>query len=657
MPAANAKSTSARSGARASALGLVPASAHAIDRTRVIAIVRRSVVTIVRASVLPLVLTTVSPAGAVDGLVATTAGPVQGVFDAAARVWAFRGIPYAAPPTGERRFARPDPAAPRSGTLLADTFPEACPQVAGALSGACSDGAAEGTIVGSEDCLALNVLTPAREWPASATRPVMVYIHGGAFEGGCERREETALAAKGDVVLVRIQYRLGLLGFLATEAMAAADPNGSAGNWGVLDMIQALRWVRANIAGFGGDPGNVTVFGESAGGVGVCALLASRLADDLFERAIIQSGHCQIARPLRTTKGSAIDEITQVDIGAAIAAELGCRGTGSAGLACLRSLPSEAIVAIQPELAGLGLGSLQATIDGYVLDEHPLSVLAARGIGDRELVIGSNRDEYSAVAVLDESLAQSIREDYESAVRAGLAGLGQVFRPLPLADLAAELLALYPDPIDPDARIESYSALFGELYGNCPVLDAAARVAGHGGEAFVYHFARRVPNQLPMLAALGAFHSMDLFYVFGNLAGLEALLFEPGPEDDALSDRMIEAWSGFARTGVPATAPPWPAWKAAAPAYFEWDADAADPVRALYRDGRCPPLRALLDSVDRDVDLVPDGADGCARVANASQLDRDRDGRGDRCDRPRLLAGRDRVMRPVRIPSLPFIRR
>jgi len=595
-------------------------------------------------------------AHAQDGRTETTEGTVQGVYDASAGVWEFRGLRYAAPAGGARRFARPEPPAPHDGVLLADDFAPVCPQVAGGLPDACTAGAAPGAVVGDEDCLALNVVTPARDWPPRPTRPVMVYIHGGAFESGCEVRTTPALAARGDVVLVRIQYRVGLLGFLGTEEMAADDAHGSAGNWGILDAIRALEWVRDNAAAFGGDPRNVTVFGESAGGVAVCTLLASPLADGLFRRAIVQSGHCQIARPLRTSPGSALDGATQAQIGSAIVAEIGCPLSGPGQLECLRALPVAAVTGVQPRLAGLGLGSLQATIDGHVLDERPLSVLRARGGDGRALLIGSNRDEYSAVALLDPTLGARIRTDYDGAVRDGLDGIAAILRPIPLAALARDVLALYPDPGDPDARVARYAELFGDLYGNCPVLDAAAAAARDGTAVRVYHFSESVPSPVPQIADLGAFHSLDVFFVFGDLPGLAAALpFTPGAEEQRVADRMMDAWAGFAARGVPRTAPAWPLWTRATERFYEWSAESASaPVRSRYRDGRCVALGRLLASLDRDGDLVADADDNCPGVANASQLDADGDGIGDRCEpcgsAPRVAAPAERAPGRTALP-------
>lgn len=606
-----------------------------------------------------------APAAAAQaGRATTTEGPVQGVYEPQAEVWEFRGLPYASSPTGARRFARPSPPEPRDTLLVADRFAPVCPQVLGSLPDACTAGGTAGAVVGDEDCLALNVVTPARDWPPRPALPVMVYIHGGAFESGCEVRTTPALAARGDVVLVRIQYRLGLLGFLGTEEMAADDAHGSAGNWGILDAIRALEWVRDNAAAFGGDPANVTVFGESAGGVAVCTLLASPLADGLFRRALIQSGHCQIARPLRTAPGSALDGATQAQIGAAIVEEVGCPASGTEQLACLRALPADAITGVQPRLGGLGLGSLQATIDGHVLDERPLSVLARRGGDGRALVIGSNRDEYSALAVLDPVLGARIRADYAGAVRDGLDGIAQIFRPMPLGALATNFLELYPDPGEPEARVASYAELFGDLYGNCPVVAAASAVARDGTDVRVYHFSETVPSPVPQIAALGAFHSLDVPFVFGDLPSLTALSFQPGAEEQRVSGRMMDAWSSFAARGVPRTTPAWPRWTATGERFFEWSAESESaPLRRKYRDGRCAALARLLASIDADGDLVADADDSCPTVANASQLDADGDGIGDRCEpcggAPRLATsatGRTLPLSNVRGPCAPRVR-
>jgi para-nitrobenzyl esterase len=219
------------------------------------------------------------------GLVQTSEGPVQGVMDMASGVWQFKGIPYAAPPVGDLRFARPHPPAAHAGTLMANTFPPACPQTLSLLQTACGNGLPVGAKAGSEDCLALNVYSPVATWPPPSSLPVMIFIHGGSFVTGCTAEpvsDGILLAKTQNAIVVTIQYRLGIFGFLATEELSEEDPDGSAGNWGILDMIEAIRWVNENAAAFGGDSGNITVFGESAGAIGVCALLASPLTDGLF---------------------------------------------------------------------------------------------------------------------------------------------------------------------------------------------------------------------------------------------------------------------------------------------------------------------------------------------------------------------------------------
>lgn len=210
-------------------------------------------------------------------------GPINGVQEGG--VWVYKGIPYAAPPVGELRWKEPQPAEPWKEVRPCTEFGPACPQPS-------SDDQGGFMAVGetSEDCLYLNVWSPA-ETPGERL-PVMVWIHGGAFRTGAGSQAvyDGVNLAEKDVVVVTINYRLGPLGFFAHPLLTEESPNGSSGNYGLLDQVAALEWVERNIASFGGDPDNVTVFGESAGAMSICDLMASPLAEGLFDRAIVQSG-------------------------------------------------------------------------------------------------------------------------------------------------------------------------------------------------------------------------------------------------------------------------------------------------------------------------------------------------------------------------------
>ena len=596
-----------------------------------------------------LVLVTAEDVMAQAGLATTTEGPVQGLLDEESGVWEFRGIPYAAAPVGALRFARPEPPSERTEILVADSFASVCPQPVQGTG--CDEGEPAGAAIGDEDCLALNVFTPAQDWPPAPGRPVMVYIHGGGAETGCARSSTPALAEVGDVVLVSIQYRLGVLGFLGTEEMAAEDPAGSTGNWGMLDMIRALEWVRDNAAAFGGDPENVTVFGQSAGAVSICALLASPLADELFGRAILQSGHCQISRPLGTTPGSSVDGLTKLDLSRRASVALGCEGSGPARLACLRAIPAEEIIATQPALASMGLGSYQPTIDGHLLDDLPLTTLEKRGSGGRSLIVGSTRDETAPLIAIDAGLQSLIGSNYEVAVQLTLESILGIFAPRRLEDAYDRLFAVYPASDDPAENVAQFIRVFGEMSFNCPAVDLADAARGDG--VYVYHFTETVPSTNPVFDGWGAYHALDVPFVLGNFDGLPAP-FVVGAEEEAVSLQMMQAWTSFAWTGRPATAPAWPRWRRGSEAHFEFGATAGASVPSSFRGGRCGRLRSVLRSVDRDLDLVNDEDDNCPRTPNLAQVDSDGDGRGDACDRcaaARLGSSgslEERARRPIR---------
>lgn len=323
--------------------------------------------------------------------VVVDAGTLQGTRDPATGVLAFRGIPYAAPPVDSLRWRPPRPAARWTTLRPADRLGHNCMQ--GQPYGDI-DPYAAGV---SEDCLYLNVATASTSGPP---RPVMVWIHGGGFFagfGGEERHNPTRLAQKGAVV-VTLNYRLGPFGFLAHPAFATESPHQSAGNYGLLDQIAALEWVRHNIARFGGDPARVTIFGESAGGMSVGALIASPLAKGLFQRAILESG---------TGIGVGIvPRDTAQTQGTRFAAALGVTDTGPNAAARLRAVPADTVLqaarAASRARGGEGSPTSWPTVDGWVLPQTVDVALARQGAAGGAatlvpVIVGSNRDEGDAV--------------------------------------------------------------------------------------------------------------------------------------------------------------------------------------------------------------------------------------------------------------------
>jgi para-nitrobenzyl esterase len=307
-------------------------------------------------------------------------GTLEGVVDSTSGVYLFRGVPYAAPPVGELRWKPPQPAKSWSGVRDAKQLGHNCIQHQPYSD---IDPFAAGI---SEDCLYLNVWTSSLDARA-AKKPVLVWIHGGGFFagfGGEERHNGGRLAQKGAVV-VTLNYRLGALGFMAHPAFAAQSPHHAAGNYGLLDQIAALQWVKRNIARFGGDPSRVTIFGESAGGMSVGSLIASPLAKGLFQRAILESG---------TGVGVGIaPRETSAAVARELADSLGVRGSDSDVAPRLRALDPNAVLQASLHLGRQGEPRFWPTVDGWVLP-HPVDSAILTGAANIVPVIaGSNRDE------------------------------------------------------------------------------------------------------------------------------------------------------------------------------------------------------------------------------------------------------------------------
>jgi para-nitrobenzyl esterase len=488
-------------------------------------------------------------------------GTVRGVRDGALRVW--KGIPFAAAPVGERRFAPPRPVAPWRGVVDARDYGPSCPQ---------QDLGPEWLLGGfagpqSEDCLSLNVWA----FDDARVRPVMVFIYGGGFVAGSSAwplYEADRLARAGDVVVVTFNYRLGALGFLTTDALAAASPDGAAGNYGLLDQLAALRWVRDHIAKVGGDPGNVTIFGESAGAISVCALLGAPAADGLFHRAIMQSGMCTL--PLAREAGPLGLPPSRV-AGQRLVADVGCAGARDE-VECLRALPADALVRAS-RLTSIFTGDVAALaatsphVDGVWLREQPLERLR-RGEADVPFLAGSNADEgllFAASAVV------ATRAQLRRAI-AGYVGDA-------LAEPVADLDEARAFPLPSDAWI----AFLGEVTFICPGL-AAARAALGGRPSFTYHFTRA-----PLLTRpVGVAHGIELFYVFGTF---ERVGLRPSAADARVIETVQTAWARFAWTGEPYARTGWPRLDPARTPVAILD----DPSRVdeEIRGGRCAALTRL----------------------------------------------------------------
>lgn len=431
-------------------------------------------------------------------------GRVAGVLDQG--VLSFKGVPYAAPPVGALRWKPPEPVPPWSDVYVADEFGPICPQQPYPIDSPYYVQLPEQ----SEDCLTLNVWTAADEADA---KPVMVWIHGGGLtrgNGALPHYDGTQIAKKG-VVLVTLNYRLGRLGFTALQELSTESPEGVSGNYGLLDQIAALEWVQRNIAQFGGDPENVTIFGESAGAWSVCYLYASPLAKGLFHHAIAQSGSS-----LRIAQNPGKAE----RIGADFMEAMGVRT-----LEDLRGIPVDQLIAADSTYRP------RPVIGGRLLPRQVADILGDGGGSDAELLLGVNQDEWTAFALQD-ALPTNLEE-----LRKSFGGA--------LAATFEEMKAAYDVQSNADAG-RAYLELGRDRAFTAGVVRWARLVAGAGRPVYFYYFTRVPPG--PNSEYLGAYHAAEIPYVFRNLAKKRRPYAQ---KDYDLSDMVSEYWCNFARSGDP----------------------------------------------------------------------------------------------------------
>ena len=445
-------------------------------------------------------------------------GTISGVPGSPSGVRVFKGIPFAAPPVGPLRWQPPQPVAAWNGVRRADTFGPVCMQPAGVgrlnVSVDLPDSPAP-----SEDCLYLNIWTAAAS--SAERRPVMVWIFGGAYTegaGSSPHNDGAALARKG-IVAVTVNYRLGPFGFFAHPDLTKESGRHASGNYAMMDLVAALRWVRKNVSAFGGDPGNVTIFGESAGAALAAGLVGSPEAAGLFQRAISQSGAWMglSMAPMRTR---------------ASAEEAGVKSAATLKSGSLADLRALSAVDIQKGLRGAGM-----IVDGWIVPED-LSITFSQGRQNAvDVLVGSNKDEGSFV------LRGPTAEQWTSRVRSRW------------GELADAYLKLYPAGSDTEAARSSEDAFRDDMFWHMRLFAEAQ--ARRGNKAYLYYFTHEPPTD-PGKPNLRATHTAEIPYVFNNLSPVRVFpdasspaLASASPRDRALAETISSYWVNFARRGDP----------------------------------------------------------------------------------------------------------
>lgn len=493
--------------------------------------------------------TVASADAALPDVIRIDSGPVAGISEGDVRT--FLGIPYAAPPVGALRWKPPEAPAEWTTTRSATAFGPACPQ----------PGQQEGSNF-SEDCLYLNVWTPAKK--SDAKLPVMVWIHGGGFNFGSASLPEyygLNLARKG-VVVVTINYRLGPLGFLVHPLLSKESARNTSGNYALLDQIAALKWVRRNIAAFGGDTENVTLFGQSAGSRSVSLLLISPMAQGLFHRAIAQSGGpiigSEYLNPLFNGDMASVSKMGQE-----LAVRLGC-DTSPDVLAAMRSKSAREVIVtgdVQTSLFAEGL-FFAPVFDGRVLPQNPLTAFSGGKQHDVPIIVGSTANEGTIYLISEKNLTVA---KYQSFLKARF------------GDNAGKAFAMFPayQAEDVAPTIDRFLTVAANAQ---PARFMAQSVEGMKSRAYLYHFTR-LPDTA-MTRKLKVHHGVDLAFVFGNMKKSDGYT----DTDLKLAEQMMQYWVNFAKTGNPngAGLPDWPAYERSTDLNLEFS-DTLRIQKNLYR--------------------------------------------------------------------------
>ena len=448
-------------------------------------------------------------------------GLVSGVAGAYADVRVFKGLPYAAPPVGELRWREPQPPAKWDGIRVAEAFSANCMQRAAGGGAFPPYGGDRSATRMSEDCLYLNVYTTAAS--ARERRPVMVWIHGGAFTSGAGAIYEGEELARKGVIVVTINYRLGVFGFLSHPDLTRESASHASGNYAFQDQIAALRWVRKNISAFGGDPSRVTIFGESAGSWSVNYLMASPLARGLFQRAIGQSGG-------QFAPGRALAEAEQAGVRFA-------ESQGASSVSALRMKAAE-------DLARANGFQSAANVDGWFLPQDVYTMFSSGKQNDVPLLIGSNADEgsiFTAATVTGRSFREQAQRRYG-------------------ADADA-FLKLYPFTTDEEARKAQAGSMRDQTFGWEMRTWARTQTRTGKSKVYLYYFSHVPP--LENAAWLGAQHGAEIPYVFNWPNGKHSLQVAWTEADKTLAEQVSSYWVNFATAGDPngKNLPKWPAYQ------------------------------------------------------------------------------------------------